>query len=155
MDEVNDTAPQVVPVIEEELQAGRRKVKTGAVRVRKTVEHVLKNVEMPVVRDAIRVTRVPVNRRIEAMPSMREEGDTLIVPVVEEEVVVEKRLVLKEEIHIQRRRVHERVAQQVDVGREHAVIERTDAEGNVTQRADLSKPREKQVLHAPYKSVLR
>jgi uncharacterized protein (TIGR02271 family) len=155
MDPANDTAPTVVPVIEEELEAAHRKVKTGAVRVRKTVEHVLKNVEMPVVRDAIRVTRVPVNRRVEAMPSMREEGDILIVPVVEEELVVEKRLVLKEEIHIQRRRVQERVARQVNVGREHAVVERTDAEGNVIQRADLSKPREKPVLHTPHKSIVR
>ncbi len=154
MDEVNDTAPQVIPEIEEELEVGRRKVKTGAVRVRKTVEHVLKNVEMPVVRDAIRVTRVPVDRRVDVMPSMREEGDTLIVPVVEEQLFVEKRLVLKEEIHIQRRRVQERVSRQVDVGREHAVVERTDAEGNVTQRADLAKHREKAAFQ-PSKSILR
>jgi len=152
---MNHADPAVVPVIEEELQAGRRKVKTGAVRVRKTVEHVLRNVEMPVVRDAVRVTRIPVGRPVDTMPSMREEGDTLIVPVVEEELVVEKRLVLKEEIHIQRRRVHERVSQQVDVGREHAVVERTDAEGNVTARADLSKPGEKRVLSAPHKSIVR
>ncbi len=155
MDEANDTAPQVIPEIEEELEVGRRKVKTGAVRVRKTVEHVLKNVEMPVVRDAIRVTRVPVDRRVDVMPSTREEGDTLIVPVVEEELFVEKRLVLKEEIHIQRRRVQERASRQVDVGREHAVVERTDAEGNVTQRADLSKPREKRAFPTPPKSILR
>lgn len=153
MDEVNDTAPQVIPEIEEELEVERRKVKTGAVRVRKTVEHVLKNVEMPVVRDAIRVTRVPVDRRIDAIPSMREEGDTLIVPVVEEQLFVEKRLVLKEEIHIQRRRVQERASRQVDVGREHAVVERTDAEGNVTHRADLGKPREKRASQQP-KSIL-
>lgn len=155
MQQTDDTHPTVVPVIEEELEAGRRSVKTGAVRVRKTVEHVLKNVEMPVVRDAIRVTRIPVDRPVDSVPAMREEGDTLIIPVVEEELVVQKRLVLKEEIHIHRRRVHERVTQQVDVGREHAVVERTDAEGNVTKRANISKPREKRVLSAPHKSIVR
>jgi uncharacterized protein (TIGR02271 family) len=156
MDEASNDAPAIVPVIEEELEAGRRKVKTGAVRVRKTVEHIPHKVEMPVVRDAVRVTRVPVGRPVDAMPSMREEGDTLIIPVVEEEIVVQKRLVLKEEIRIERRRTRTRVSEHVDVAREHAVVERMDAEGNVTRRSDLSEPPEdRRVLSAPHKSIVK
>ena len=147
--------PTVVPVIEEKLEADIRNVKTGAVRVRKTVEHTLRNIEMPIVRDATRVTRVPINRPVDAMPETREEGDTIIVPVVEEEVIVEKRLILKEEIHIHRHRVHERVVRQVDVGREHAQVERTDAEGNVTKRVDLDHAPQEEVLTKRHKSIIR
>lgn len=129
-----------VPVIEEELVTGTRPVQTGAVRVRKKVERTEKAVEMPVIQDVVNVTRVPVNRVVAAMPAIREEGDLVIVPVVEEELVIEKRLVLKEEIHIHRRQVKKRVTKEVTLGREHAIVERLDAEGDVVARSTPERP---------------
>ena len=123
---------QAVPVIEEELLTGTRAVKTGSVRVRKEVERRLETVEMPLARDVVSVHRVPVNREVSEPPPMREEGDTLIVSVVEEEIVVQKRLVVTEEIHIQRSQTRENVRQEVTVGRERATVERLDGDGNVT-----------------------
>jgi uncharacterized protein (TIGR02271 family) len=135
---VEETAVEetVVPVIEEELVTGTRAVKSGSVRVRKEVEHLQKEVEMPLTRDVTKVSRIPINREIESIPEPREEGDTLIIPVVEEEIVVRKRLVLKEEIHIRRSRVKERVTKTVTLDREHAVVERLDEAGNVVQTAE-------------------
>jgi uncharacterized protein (TIGR02271 family) len=133
---------RTVPVIEEELVTGTREIKTGTVRIRKEVERVRKTVEMPAVRDVVKVSRVPVNRVISTMPEIRTEGDIVIVPVVEEEIVVEKRLVLKEEIRLHRRRVRGRVTKSVGIGREHATVERLDSEGNVIAR---SRPRPKSV----------
>ncbi len=52
----------------------------------------------------VEIERVPVGRPICAVPPVRKEGDTTILPVVEEIIVVERRLVLKEEVRI--RRVH-------------------------------------------------
>lgn len=134
--EEENAQERTVPVIEEELVAGTRDVKTGTMRIRKEVERIEKSVDMPLLRDVVRVTRVAVNRPVPSMPKTREEGDTLIVPVVEEEVVVETRLVLKEEIHIQRRQVKEHVSEKVTLGREHATVEHLDAEGNVTARSN-------------------
>lgn len=128
-------APAVIPVIEEELVAGAREVKTGTVRVSKHVEEVRKIVTAPAVHDVVEVNRIPVNRVVDAIPKMREEGDVLIVPVVEEELVVQKRLVLKEEIHIRRKRATERVSKEVTLERERATVERLDAEGNVIARS--------------------
>jgi hypothetical protein len=54
--------------------------------------------------DVVDVTRVPVNRLVDAHPEVREEGGTIVVPVVEEVIVIEKRLMLKEEVRITRRR---------------------------------------------------
>src|SRR4051812_7747480 len=89
-----------VPVIEEELVTGRREVKTGSVRVRKRVQRIRKSIEMPVVRDAVKVERVAVNRVVKEIPPIREEQGMLVIPVVEEEIVVRRRLVLREEIHV-------------------------------------------------------
>ena len=48
-----------------------------------------------------------IGRTVTAFPPVREEGDTTIIPVVEEVLVIERRLVLKEEVHLRRVRVLE------------------------------------------------
>ncbi len=63
---------------------------------------------------------------------MRQEGDLLIVPVVEEVLVVEKRLVLKEELHIRRRVETESVEVPVELRRQRAEVERVPADESAT-----------------------
>jgi uncharacterized protein (TIGR02271 family) len=128
-------APAVIPVIEEELVVGAREVRTGTVRVSKQVEEVRKIVTAPAVRDVVEVNRIPVNRVVDAIPPMREEGDILVIPVVEEELVIQKRLVLKEEIHIRRTRATQRISKEVMLDRERATVERLDADGKVIARS--------------------
>ncbi len=121
----------VVPVIEEELVAGTRPVKTGGVRVDKHVETQTHRVEGPLFHEDVEVRRVPINRVVGERPSIRQKGETVIVPVVEEELVVTKRLVLKEEIHLIRRRTRERFVKEVKVDRESAAIRRLDSQGRI------------------------
>jgi len=59
-------------------------------------------------------------------PESRIEGDVMIVPVLEEVVVVKKQLVLKEELHITRRRIAERDSRTVTLRREEATVERIE-----------------------------
>jgi stress response protein YsnF len=84
----------------------------------------VRRVSAPLVREDVEVRRVAVNRVVEEAPKVRRRGDTVIVPVVEEELVVTKRLVLKEEIHLVKRRTKERVVKEVEVGRERAKVTR-------------------------------
>jgi len=121
----------VVPVIEEELQTGTRAVKTGSVRVDKHVEKRTRRVHAPLIHEDVEVRRVPVNRVVEQAPKARRHGDTVIVPVVEEELVVTKRLVLKEEIHLIKRRTKDRLVKEVELNRETAEVRRLDSEGRV------------------------
>lgn len=118
----------VLPVIQEELEIGRRRVQTGAVRVRKIVRD--EQVEVPGELLAERVTteRVPVGRVVQLRPLVREEGDTVIVPVVEERLVVRTELVLVEELRITRHRDVRDGGQVVPVRHEQAVVERLDPE---------------------------
>jgi uncharacterized protein (TIGR02271 family) len=120
----------VVPVIAEELDIGKRKKRTGAVRVTKdAVEHDEK-ISMPLTRERAEVKRVIINQPVDGPLPIRREGDTIIMPVVEEVPVVVKRLMLKEEIHVTRRKTTDQHDETVTVRSENANIERVDAEGN-------------------------
>jgi len=114
----------VVPVVAEELMVGKRTVATGKVRIRTTVHEQAEVVDEPLLRDEVEVTRVPINQFVERPVDARYEGETLIVPIFEEVLVVEKRLVLKEELHITRRRAEYHAPQQVTLRREEINIER-------------------------------
>ncbi|SHG74253.1 YsnF/AvaK domain-containing protein [Massilia sp. CF038] len=92
----------VIPVLREQVAIGIRKVDRGGKRIRKTVSVQEQPVEATLVRHTVEVRRVPVERIVAPAeaPSARQEGDTLIVPVLEEVLVLEKRVRIKEEIHI-------------------------------------------------------
>ena len=121
----------VIPVVEEEVVAGARPVKTGAVRVDKHVDQRIRRIQMPLLHEEVEVRRVPVNRVVSDAPSVRKKGEVIIVPVVEEELVITKRLVLKEEIHLITRRTRDRFVKDVTLDRERAEVHRLDAQGRV------------------------
>jgi uncharacterized protein (TIGR02271 family) len=125
----------VVPVVQEELVTGRRRVKTGSVRVHKRVEKTSRTVESPLMREHVEVKRVPVNRVVTTVPEVRSWGDSVIIPVVEEEIVVTKRLVLKEEIHLIKHRTQENKVQNVELERETAEVHRLDAQGRTVDQS--------------------
>lgn len=122
-------AAAVVPVIAEELHVGRESVETDRVRVSKLVRERQEVVDQPTVTERVTVERVPVNRVVEQAPAPRQEGDTLVLPVVEEVVVVERRLVLKEEVRITKSRTESRDPQTVTLRSEDVKVERIGTDG--------------------------
>jgi uncharacterized protein (TIGR02271 family) len=93
----------VIAVVREDVQIDKHVRETGRVVVH-VEPHVKQQViDVPLIEQDVQVERVPVNRQVDAPASPRQEGDVTIVPVYEEILVVEKRLVLKEEIRITRR----------------------------------------------------
>jgi len=129
-------ATEVIPVLREELKVSKREVETGRVVVHKTVSERDENVEMLLRRTDVSVERVPVGRTVTEAPASREEGDVLIIPVLEEVLVVEKRLVLKEELHI-RKATTERTAHEVVTLRTESV--KIEPTGSVSVSGDGSK----------------
>jgi len=99
----------VIPVVDEEVTVQTRQRQSGAVEIRKTVHEHMETVDQPLLSEAVEVERVPINRIVEEPVPVRQEGDTMIVPLLEEVLVVEKRLLLREEVHIKklRREVHD------------------------------------------------
>jgi len=119
-----ETQHTVVPVLVEELEVQKRVVETGTVRLTKQVHEREALVDEPLWREEVEVTHVPIQRVVDAPLPIREEHGTLIVPILEEVLVVEKRLMLKEEIHIRTHRVETRQPQQVTLRREEVGVER-------------------------------
>ncbi len=123
------TDSEVIPVLQETIRVSKREVETGRVVVHKTVSERDEAVEMLLKQTDVSVERVPVGRVVTEAPASRQEGDVLIIPVLEEVLVTEKRLVLKEELHI-RKTTSERTAHEVvRLRTENVLIEPT---GNVT-----------------------
>ena len=127
---------EVIPLLEEAVQVGKQEVSTGRVRIRTSVETVEEKVISELEREEVEVTRVPVDRVVAEVPPIRTEGDLTIVPVLEEVLFVEKRLVLKEELHIRRRVATETVEVPVTLRKERASIERVAAGGNTNEEQD-------------------
>jgi uncharacterized protein (TIGR02271 family) len=122
--------PLVLPVIEETLTVDTRPVETGRIRIRKVVHEREELVDPPLLREEVIIERVPVNRVVEGPVPMRYEGDTVIVSVLEEVLVVETRLLLTEEVHITTRRTETRTPERVTLRHEDVTIERIGRERN-------------------------
>ncbi len=118
----------VVPVVEEQLTVRKRAVEKGRVRVHKTVHEREQVVEEPVFSEDVEVVRVPVGRQVDGPVPVRYEGDTMIVPLLEEVLVVEKRLLLREELRITRRRTQVNEVRRGNIRVEEATVERLPAE---------------------------
>ncbi len=120
---------EVIPVIQEELQVGKRIIDTGkGVRVHKKIIERTEVVDEPLRQDQLDITHVPRNVTVDAdhLPGARQEGDTLIVPVLEEVLVVERQWRLKEEIHITRHQREVHAPQSVVLKSQQVSIERFD-----------------------------
>lgn len=125
----------VVPIVAEQLEVQKRKVEAGGVRIRKTVTEREEVVDEPLMREEVQVRRVPVNRVVDAPVPVRHVGNTMIVSLLEEVLVVEKRLMLKEELHITKEQVESYRPQRVRLRTEEAVVERLD--GPAGSRGEL------------------
>ncbi len=120
----SDKREASLPLVEEQVTVGKRVVETGKVRIRSIVDEKLLRVAEELERDDVTIERVAVNREVTDPPATREEDGVLIVPVLEEVVVVEKRLVLKEELRIHRNRKRERIEEAVRLKSMRAEVER-------------------------------
>jgi uncharacterized protein (TIGR02271 family) len=135
VDEVAPGEGRVLPVIEETARIEKRIVETGRVRVRTETEAQDQVLRESLRSEAVDVTRVPIDRTLaegEAIPGIRDVDGVTIIPVLEEILVVEKRLVLKEEVHIRKTSADEDVEVPVTLRRQRAVVERLSADGHVT-----------------------
>lgn len=115
-----------IPVIAERATVEVRPAPIRQVRVRRRVVRDEQVVEVPVTRERIEVDYVPVNVIVDAVPAPRQEGDVLIIPCVEEVVVVEKRLRVREELRVRVVREQHVHRETVDLRRHEIDIEHTE-----------------------------
>jgi stress response protein YsnF len=114
----------VVPLVREEVAVGKRSGPTGKVQVRKIVRERVATIDEPVEREEIVVERVPIGRLVSEPIPPRQEGDTLVLAVIDEVIVKQLRLV--EEVRITKRRRRDRRTTTMPLRYEEIVVDRTE-----------------------------
>jgi stress response protein YsnF len=122
-----DDRSDVIPLIKETVRVLKADVVTGHVRVRTVTEATDHVVAQELETENVEITRVSVEREVAEAPAVRQEGDVTIVSIVEEMIVVTKRLIVTEEIHIRRIKSTEHFETSINLRKQHAVVERTEA----------------------------
>jgi stress response protein YsnF len=126
-DTVNTADTVAVPILREEMEISTRVVDTGrGVRVTKSVVEESAEIRERLWHEEVDVQRVAVDRVVAEAPPSRYEGDVLVVPVLEEILVIEKRFRIKEELRITRVRKEQEYRETVPLRVEDVQIETFD-----------------------------
>lgn len=116
-----------IPILEEEIKVTKKVVDTGVVNISKTIGESTEYLDIPLSNEEIVVNRIPKNEIIDIMPAAsRYEGDIMIIPVLKEVAVIEKRIMLVEEIHVTKIKTEKTETHEVTVRKEEVNITRKD-----------------------------
>lgn len=113
-----------INVIKEEVHVHKEIVEKGTVRITKKVHETNETIKTSVNNEDVQVEKIPVNKYVDSYPEVRYEGETMIVPVVKEVAVIEKKLLLVEEVHIIRRTITSQEEQILPLRHEEIIVER-------------------------------
>lgn len=122
-----------IPLHDEEVEHGTRVVELGHVRVRKRVDEHVDERNVTLRHNEVQIEHVPVNELIPEMIHPYLDGDTYVIPVVEEEIVLQRRLRLKEEIRIRRVVAEREESMSIPYRRERIEIEEHWADDDDSQ----------------------
>lgn len=111
-------------VIHEQVQVDKKVVETGVVQIIKRVSEDRQTVNLPTSREEITVERIARNQYVETPPSIRYEGDTMIIPVLQEVIITQKKILLVEEVYVTKHQVHEHKSEEIILRKEDVIIER-------------------------------
>ncbi len=118
----------IVPLVAETAAVSKRFRTTGRVRVKVRTETERRMLVEELAGQEIEIERVPRNELIETIPEVRTENGTTIIPLVQEQLVVEKRLVLVEEVRLHRVHTKQTVTVPVDLRAERADVEHIEVQ---------------------------
>lgn len=139
----------IIPLLAEEVAVTKQAVETGRLQVARVTHEREQLIDELLARQTAEIERVRIGQHVATMPAIREEGDTIVIPIVEEVLVVERRLFLKEEVRVRRVSSTERHQESVTLRHHEAVVTRlpveTPADGQATEtgaRVEQSKQEE-------------
>ena len=121
---------EVIPVIQERTVVHSEMVETGKVHINKSITREDVNVNTPIINEVYNIERVPVKGQILDVPppSVRYEGEVMIIPVLKEIPVVVKRYEVVEEIRITKKKTETPLIQKVTLSKQNINVERTQSE---------------------------
>ena len=118
-----------IPLHVEEVSVSRREIKKADVQIALITGTREQLIDEELTRVRAEIQRVSIDRTVEIVPPIRQEGDITIIPVVEEVIVVERRLVLKEEVWVRHVSTKEQHRETVMLRQQEAVVTREAPDG--------------------------
>lgn len=134
----HDDSEFVIPLLREEVAVQKEIVETGRVAVSRVTREHSELIAEPLATETVEVSRVPIGRQVETMPAVREEGDTIVIPVVEERLLIKRQLFLKEEVRVRRVRTSGTHQESVTLRHHEVTVNRHPGAG-VRQQGEAGK----------------
>jgi len=131
---------QTLRLREEELVARKVLEEVGRVQIRTRTEEFPGRIEVDAVREEVEIEHVPAGEVVAERRKPWEEDGVLVVPVYEEQLVVTKRLVLKEHLRIRRFQTNERQIFEETLRRERLVVDDPTGHDLVHERFPTTLP---------------
>ena len=125
-DQEQQTKDLRIPLHVEEISVSRRETKKANVQVALVTGTREQLIDEELTHVRVEIERFSIDQTVEAVPPIRQEGDITIIPVVEEVVIVERRLVLKEEVRVRRVSTKEQHQETVVLRQQEAVVTREE-----------------------------
>jgi uncharacterized protein (TIGR02271 family) len=119
----------VWPLATEDISVSKRVVPKDQVQIAQVTRQREQLVDELLARENVAVERTVIGRPIDAIPAVREEGDVIVIPLVEEVLTIERRLVLKEEVRIRKVRETEHHQERVTLRQQDVVVTRFPSAG--------------------------
>jgi uncharacterized protein (TIGR02271 family) len=116
-------------LLAEELTVDKQAVETGRLRVSKQTHAREVAIDEDLLKESAEIETVLIGRQIFEMPAIRHEGETTIIPIVEEVLHTERRLFLKEEVRITRKKTTDQFHDRVTLRYQEAVVTRVQSTG--------------------------
>lgn len=117
----------VIPLPEERVNVTKKETPAGSVGVSTILDEHTELVSASLAKETVEIKRIPIDLEIDTVPEIQQDGDIIIIPIVEEKLVIEKRLVLREEIPLVKSRSTTQFEEPVTLRKMLAVINRDGA----------------------------
>ncbi len=109
-------------VLQEQVNINKKTIESGKVIIHKKVHEENKNIEVPVSHEEVEIKKVSINKYVTEAPVIRYEGNTTIIPVMKEVAVIEKKLLLVEEVHVTKHAVNKTEERTVPLRKEEIEV---------------------------------
>ncbi|MGI8634848.1 MAG: YsnF/AvaK domain-containing protein [Segetibacter sp.] len=116
-----------IPVVQEQVKIGKKVIETGKVHISKVAYEDVDRYTIPYIEENVSVERIPKEEIVDVMPpAIRYEDDVMVISVFKEVAVVEKRIMLVEEIRVTKTRTEKTETCDITLKKEEVQINRSE-----------------------------
>ena len=119
-----------IPIVEERARIEKTMVERGVVSITTSVKESEQLIADALRHQQVDIQHVSIDSEVDSIPRIRQDGDVIVIPIVEERAVIVKRLFLVEELHVRVNTVQETVQIPVTLQSTEVSVERKEPDRN-------------------------